>query len=490
MRLFRPFAACLLLLSLVTVAMAEVKLPAIIGSNMVLQRGEKVPVWGWSEPGTEVQVQFDGKTTKATADKDGRWQVMLGPLTVGEPKTMVIETNKGDKVQLDNILVGEVWICSGQSNMQWAMANTFNAKEEIAKANHPKLRIFNVKRATSTEPAKDCTGTWNECTPESVPSFSAIGYYFGRKLLTDLDVPVGMINSSWGGTRVEAWTPLEDLEAQDAAKPLIKWWDETVKKDTNQARSQHRTTNLYNAMISPLVPYGVRGAIWYQGESNRDRAVQYETLFPTMINSWRRVWNKPDMPFGFVQLAPYRYVTRNDPNVNNGNEVMLCELWEAQTKTLANTPNVGMAVTTDVTNLLDIHPRKKEPVGNRLGLWALANVYGKDLVYSGPIYKSMKVEGDKICLTFDHVGGGLKSSDGKPLDFFAIAGADEKFYPATAKIEGKTIVVSSPEVEKPVAVRLGWHEAATPNLINAEGLPASPFRTDKFKSFTEGRLTP
>lgn len=489
MRLFRSLAISLLFFGFATVAVGEVKLPSIIGSNMVLQRGEKVPVWGWSEPGTEVHVLFDKKALKATADKNGRWQVMLGPLTVGKPKTMVIETNRGDRVQLDNILVGEVWIGSGQSNMEFPMTKVTSSKKEIAAANYPNLRLFNVKKAATTEPQKDCIGAWAECTPQSVSHFSAVAYFFGQKLMNDLDIPVGIIASSWGGTRVEAWTPLEDLEAKEPAKPLLKWWEAAVQKDTKLATNPHRPTNLYNAMINPLVPYGIRGAIWYQGESNRNRAVQYETLFPTMIGAWRRVWNKPEMPFGFVQLAPFRYKTKRKM-APEGTDLMLCELWEAQTKTLKNRPNIGMAVTTDITTLNDIHPPNKKPVGDRLALWALATVYGKDLVYSGPIYKSMKVEGDKIRLSFDHLGGGLKSSNGKPLDFFTIAGADEKFYPATATIDNKTIVVSTPKVKKPIAVRLGWHEAATPNLINKEGLPASPFRTDRFKSFTEGRLTP
>ena len=474
MRFLRTFVVGLLLLGFASIAMAEVKLPAIIGSNMVLQRGEKVPVWGWSEPGTEVQVQFDGKTTKATADNDGRWQVMLGPFTVGEPKTMVIETNKGDKVQLDNILVGEVWICSGQSNMGWPMSATFNAEEEVAAANYSKLRLFKVQQAISQEPSKDCNGSWTECSPQNVSNFSAVGYYFARKLHKDLDVPVGIIDSSWGGTIIETWMPIESIEPE-IAKSVTNWWKATFGDKPNDPNCP---ATLYNGMIHPLIPYGIRGAIWYQGEGNRHVAAQYGRLFPAMIDAWRRLWNKPEMPFGFVQLAPYRYDTMNG-EVNNGREQLLPEFWEMQSKTAQNIPAVGMAVITDVTNLTDIHPRKKEPVGDRLALWALATVYDKDLVYSGPIYKSMKIEGDKIRLSFDHVGSGLKTSDGKPLDYFTIAGDDKKYYPAEAVIDGETIVVSSPEVKEPVAVRFGWHEAATPNFVNKEGLPASPFRTDQ-----------
>lgn len=250
-------------------------------------------------------------------------------------------------------------------------------------------------------------------------------------------------------------------------------------------------------MINPLVPYGIRGAIWYQGESNRPRAAQYRTLFPTMITAWRQVWGEPKMPFGFVQLAPYRYVKRDskknpekDPKVTALDIQKLPELWDAQFMTVKIMPNVGMAVTTDVTTLDNIHPRKKKPVGDRLALWALATVYGKDLVYSGPIYKGEQVEGDKIRIHFDHVGDGLKSSNGKPLSDFTVASVDKKFYPATATIDGQTVVVRSPKVKHPIAVRFGWTETSMPNLINKEGLPASPFRTDCFKMVTEGKLIP
>ncbi len=291
--------------------------------------------------------------------------------------------------------------------------------------------------------------------------FSAVGFFFGRHLYKDLGVPIGLIRTAWGGTPAENWTKKEVLESHDILKSLVG-----------------RGSKLYNAMIHPLIPFAIRGAIWYQGESNCSRAFQYRTLFSAMIKNWRDDWGQGDFPFGFVQLAPFRY---------GGKDPACCaELWEAQVMALKGLPNVGMAVTTDITTLRNIHPPNKQDVGLRLGLWAMGTVYGKkDLVYSGPIYKSMKVDGDKIRLEFDHTGGGLASSDSEPLKDFTIAGEDQKFEPATATIDGKTIVVQSDKVKKPVAVRFGWYDTATPNLINKEGLPASPFRTDKWKGVTE-----
>jgi sialate O-acetylesterase len=312
-----------------------------------------------------------------------------------------------------------------------------------------------------------------------VPTFSAVGFFFARKLNAELDVPVGIVSTNWGGTRAEAWTSREALEADpEWFGPLLEANKEFKKGDP------HQPAVLYNSMIAPLVPFAIRGAIWYQGESNVSRAEQYAKLFPAMIADWRKAFGQGDFPFLFVQLAPYQY--GKGQNISNTGQ--LAELWEAQLKTLSVSPHTGMAVTTDITTIGDIHPKNKQDVGLRLALWALGTTYGKsDLVYSGPLYDSMAVEDGKIRLKFKHVGSGLTASGDKPLSHFQIAGEDQKFVPATAEIDGETIVVSSPEVSKPVAVRFGWDDVAEPNLFNKEGLPASPFRTDNFPMVTAGR---
>jgi len=457
----RVVASFLLATCCVSVALAEVKLPAVIGNNMLLQRDLPVPIWGWAEKGEEVTVAVAGQSVKAKAGENGRWQLTLEKLKVGDPLEMTVKGSSGSELTLKNILVGEVWLCSGQSNMEWGLGGAKNPKEEIAAATYPNIRLFHVRRARAAEPQKNCAGQWQECSPKTVGGFSAVGYFFGRHLHKELDVPIGLIESAWGGTPAEFWTSRKVLEADPALKGLVG-----------------RGSALYNGMIAPLIPYAIRGAIWYQGESNVSRAYQYRTLFPAMIKNWRDDWHQGEFPFGFVQLAPFRYGRQNP--------ACCAELWEAQLMTLKNVPNTGMAVITDIGNVRNIHPRNKQDVGLRLGLWAMATVYGKkDLVYSGPIYKSMKVEGDKVRLTFDHTGGGLATRDGKPPSHFTIAGADEKFVPATTKIDGQTIVVHSDQLKQPVAVRFAWTDTAEPNLMNKEGLPASPFRTDTFKGVTE-----
>jgi sialate O-acetylesterase len=475
----RVALSLLILVAFAAVARAEIKLPSIISDNMVLQAGATAPIWGWAKPGEQITVRLADQTAQAKAGDDGRWQVELKDLKPGDAMEMTIEDAAGDKKTIKNILVGEVWICSGQSNMQMSVNDSNRAPEEIAAADFPKIRFFFVQRVTAETPQNACAGQWIVCSPKTVAGRTAVGYFFGRELLKSLDAPVGLIDTNWGGTASEAWTSRKALESEPAAKPILDRWDAMVAKDAGKRQDPNRPANLYNAMISPLLPYAVRGAIWYQGESNASRAHQYQTIFPLMIRDWREAWGNPDMPFGFVQLAPFRY--------EGSNPAFCAELWEAQLLTLKNVPNTGMAVTTDIGDIKDIHPKNKQDVGKRLGLWARATVYGqKDLVYSGPIYKSMTVEGDKVRLAFDHVGGGLSTRDGKAPGDFTIAGADQKFHPATAEIDGDAIVVSSPEVKEPAAVRFGWYDTATPNLCNKEGLPASPFRTDTWKGLTEG----
>lgn len=457
---------CLMIIGCAAVATAAVKLPAVIGDNMVLQRGQPVPIWGWADQGEEVTVAVAGQTLATKAGDDGRWKVMLAKLDIGNPLEMTIKGSSGSSIVLKNILVGDVWVCSGQSNMEMGIGVCNDAPAEIAAANYPQIRLFMVPNVKAAEPATDVNAAWAACSPQTVAAngwggFSALAYYFGRQLHKDLNVPIGLIDTTWGGTPAEFWTSRKVLEADPALKPL----------------AQGESSCLYNGMIAPILPYAIRGAIWYQGESNAGRAFQYRTLFPAMIANWRADWGQGDFPFGFVQLAPFRY--------NESNPINWAELCEAQRMTLDASPNTGMAVTTDIGDVKDIHPKNKQELGRRLALWALAKVYGKDIVYSGPIYKSMTVEGNKIRLQFDHVGGGLIASDGKPLVDFTIAGADQKFVPAVATIDGNSIVVSSDQVAQPVAVRYAWHDDTQPNFANKEGLPASPFRTDTWKGVTQ-----
>jgi sialate O-acetylesterase len=463
----RILLCCLLVAYWAAVATAAVRLPAMIGDNMVLQRSRPVPIWGWASKGEDVTVSVAGQSLAAKADDDGRWQVVLTKLDVGEPLEMTIKGSSGTTITLKNIAVGEVWVCSGQSNMAMGVSMCNSAKEEIAAANYPQVRLFPVAKEKALHPVGDVNGNWTPCTPQSIAAggwggFSAAAYFFGRELHKELHVPIGLIDTSWGGTTAESWTSRKALEANPALKPL----------------AQGETSYLYNGMIAPLIPYAIRGAIWYQGESNAIHAYQYRTLLPVMIANWRADWGQGDFPFGIVQLAPFRYG-------HNKNPANCPELWEAQLITLKSTPNTGMAVTMDIGDVKDIHPKNKQEVGRRLALWALATVYGRNLVYSGPIYKSMAMADGQIRLQFDHVGGGLISSDGKPLTDFTIAGADQKYFPATAVIDADSIIVRSDQVAQPVAVRYAWRDDATPNLANKEGLPASPFRTDAWKGVTE-----
>ncbi|HWB10927.1 MAG TPA: sialate O-acetylesterase [Pirellulales bacterium] len=490
-------------------AQAEVTLPAIIGSHMVLESGMPLTIWGWANAGEEVTVAIADFKATVKADSAGDWQVKLPPIPASdEPLEMTVSGT--NTIKLTDILVGEVWMGSGQSNMQWSVDASDNAAEEIAAANYPKLRLFLVPLVPAGKPAKNVNAAWTVCTPETVKSFSAVCYYFGRELHKSLKVPVGMIATSWGGTAIQPWIPPAGYEAvaelegerkqieslrtgyQAALKgklPEIKQWLEGSEKavaaglavgdpptmPANPFNSSGGFTGLYNGMIHPLAPFTIRGALWYQGEANVGQGMHYRDLMKGLILGWRTAWSQGDLPFLFVQLAPFQY---------GGNPQALAELWEAQTATL-KVPNTGMAVTTDISNIHDIHPRNKQEVGRRLALWALARFYGQsELVYSGPIYESMEVEGKRIRVRFQHSDGGLVSRDGKPLTWFSIAGADKKFLPATATVDSETIVVESSDVSAPVAVRFGWHQIAEPNLANKAGLPASPFRTDNWSDAT------
>lgn len=448
---------------------AAIKLPAIIGNNMVLQRDEAVPVWGWDNPGTKVTVSICDAKATATADDKGKWCVQLPAMKAGGPFVLTIEGT--NTVKVENILVGEVWICSGQSNMEWPVAASTNGAAEVAAADRPQIRHIKIEHIPADKARDDVTsGGWQVTTPQTVGGFTAVGYFFARHLQDQLKVPVGLIGSNWGGTRIEPWTPPVGFQAVPALKDISDNLDKFPQKNADGSINHQTPLALYNGMIAGLVPYGIRGAIWYQGESNNGEGMLYFEKMKALIGGWRSLWNKPEMPFYFVQLAPFRY---------GGNAEALPGIWEAQAATLS-IPNTGMAVTVDISELGDIHPKNKQDVGKRLALWALATIHGqKDLVYSGPLFKAIAVEGNKARICFDNVGTGLVARDGKPLTCFKIAGEDKKFVDAKAEIDGQTVVVSADGVDKPVAVRFGWHQESEPNLSNKEGLPASPFRTDK-----------
>lgn len=464
------FTGCVLATLFAATARAETKLPAIIGDNMVLQQGQPIPIWGWDNPGTAVKVRVGDAEASATAGDDGRWQVKL-PAMQGSMDPITVSVQGSSTVELKNVLVGEVWLCSGQSNMEWSVNQSDNPDQEKAAANHPQIRHIKIAHTPTDSPQTVVpTDGWKVCTPETVGNFTGVGYFFGRHLQQELKVPVGLIGSNWGGTRIEPWTPPVGFQAVPALQSISDNLAKYPEKN-NEGKINHQSPlALYNGMIAPLVPYGIRGAIWYQGESNNGEGMLYHEKMKALISGWRSLWDNPEMPFLFVQLAPFRY---------GGEPTRLPEIWEAQTATLA-VPHTGMAVTVDISNITDIHPRNKQDVGKRLALWALADTYGKSgIVYSGPLYKAMKVEGSKIRISFDHVGGGLVSRDGQPLSRFTIAGEDGQFVDAQAEIDGETVVVHADGVAAPKAVRFGWHQEAEPNLSNKEGLPASPFRTDK-----------
>jgi sialate O-acetylesterase len=645
-------------------AHSEVRLPAIIGDNMVLQQGVKVRIWGTAKPSEQLTVTFNNKSAHTTADAHGRWQLFLGPLKAGGPFELTV---KGDNVlTVKNVLVGEVWICSGQSNMEWPLVNTIGGAETVAQANNSQIRLFTVEKNTSPSPLTDVQGHWVVTTPDEAAHFSAVGYFFGRELQQKLKVPIGLIDSSWGGTPAEAWTSHEAMLSSPELKPILdryesslntlpqakeayaralaQWeeknlyldpgnkgealgyadpstatadwakmdlpkqfetagllidgavwfrkeldlpaswagkdlvlnlppiddhdityfngtkigatgretpnsygvprkytvpaalvhggrnvlavrvfdsageggfsrggamsigpagaaepdvmslrgvWDYKVelalepkhpdwgtRPEAVGVSNQNNPSVLYNAMIAPLVSFAVRGAIWYQGESNAGRAYQYRTLFPIMIRDWRKAWGS-EFPFYFVQLANW-HASKAEPDQSDW-----AELREAQTMTLRE-PQSGMAVTIDIGDENDIHPRNKLDVGRRLAAWALARTYGEDVVASGPLFDRYTVEGDKVRIRFKY-GAGLKTIDGGAVKGFAIAGEDHRFVWAEARIDGDTVIVSSPMVSKPAAVRYGWADNPIVNLYNNAGLPASPFRTDDWPGITAAR---
>lgn len=463
---------------------ADVKLSVIFGDNMVLQADKPLPVWGTADPGEEVTVTIGDDKATAKADPEGKWQVRL-PARKATATPVPMKVAGKNSIEIANVVVGEVWLCSGQSNMEWPVSRASNNTQETAEGNFPLIRHIKIRNTPADKPQANAPSPagWQAASPQTVGNFTAVGYFFARRIQQDLNVPVGLIGSNWGGTRIEPWTPPEGFKQVMALKDTADNLDKFPQKNPDGSVNNRSPLSLYNGMIHPLVPFAIRGALWYQGEANNGEGMLYTEKMKALIQGWRTVWNQGDFPFYFVQLAPYRYTNQRMPDP--ATQYQLPGIWEAQTAALA-IPNTGMAVTTDIVEkVTDIHPINKQDVGKRLALWALANTYGKkDLVYSSPLYDSMVVEGNKIRLKFKHVGGGLVSRDQKDLSWFSIAGEDKVFKKAEAKIEGDAVVVSSPEVSAPVAVRFGWNEIAEPNLSSKAGLPASPFRTDKWTDAT------
>lgn len=456
----------LLLLLSVTNSYAEIWLPSILSDNMVLQQGTEVTIWGWTTATSEEIVVYGSwNNEKFTAKAyQGVWSLELPTPKAGGTYSVVIEGH--ERLELKNVLIGEVWLGSGQSNMQWSpKAGLDNVQEEIKNADYPEIRFFQVSQQISQTPQDQLKGKWVVCSPETMADFSSVAYFFGRELHGRLGVPVGLINSSWGGTPVEVWLKQQLINGDARLK-------EAAEKQTDFAWWPNDPGSAYNAMIHPIVKFDIAGWIWYQGESNRVDAASYYRSFPLLIKSWREEWGK-DLPFYFVQIAPYKY---EDPKGTTAAQVR-----DAQLFTMNKVPNTGMVVTNDIGNLEDIHPTNKQDVGRRLALWALAKTYGDgEITYSGPIYKAMEVKNRSIVLSFDHAETGLRKK-GKELEEFYIAGDDRVFHKAKAKIDGVTVKVSSPKVKNPVAVRFAFTDGALPNLFNHAGLPASAFRTDDWE---------
>ena len=488
-------AACALLVP--SVAMAELKMPNIFGDHMVVQQKMPVKVWGWTKPGQEVTVTLGEKSATGKAGDDGRFDVALPAVDAGGPYTLQI---KADETRtINDVLVGEVWICSGQSNMQWNVANSTDPDLERLTARHPKIRMINFPQVGTQEPVLTHDRPWMECTPETVSAFSAVGYFFARQLNETIDVPIGMINNAWGGSACEAWINRDVLNADPQYAPMMDGWiakekqfaDLSAKSDLNdeekktlqnlkgQMSGNQRPANIYNGVLKSHLGFTIRGAIWYQGESNAGRAYQYRELFPLMISNWRQEWGQGDFPFYWVQLADFME-EKAEPA-----ESAWAELREAQTMTMAKLPHTGEAVIIDIGEGKDIHPKNKVDVGRRLARWALANEYGIAVPFHSPQYKSMEKQDSKIVLTFDHVDGGWRPFDVKQPVGFAIAGADKKFVRADATIlaDGR-IEVSSTTIADPVAVRYAWADNPICNMFDGAGLPMTPFRTDDWPGVT------
>jgi sialate O-acetylesterase len=482
-------------------ASAEVRLPNILSSHMVLQRDRPMHFWGWADPDENVTLTLDGQSAQSTADKLGKWSLYLPAHAAGGPFTMDVKGS--NDLKIEDVMIGDVWFASGQSNMEMPLkgfpgnATIQNSAEEIQNADQPKLRLLLIQRKTSNFPLSDYQDTWTTCTPETAADFSAVAYFFGRAISEKENVTVGLIDSTWGGTPAEAWTSFQGLTSDASLMPVFSAWgtmmDAQVDMELAQAADKRADeaaekahapkpkhawhpepaswgpAALYNGMVAPAIGYGIKGAIWYQGESNTgaERAPIYDKVFGAMITDWRRHWQEGNFPFLFVQIANF--------------QASPADLWptvrDAQRRTLS-LANTGMAVTIDIGNPTNIHPADKQSVGQRLALAARSIAYGEKVEFSGPLFRQAGVDGHDVRVWFDHAEG-LTAKEGGTPEGFEIAGADRKYQPAAARLDGDSVVVSSPQVLEPKYVRYGWKDVPTVNLFNSAGLPASPFSSEE-----------
>ena len=499
---------------------ADVRLPGFYTDHMVLQREMPVRLRGWAEAGERVTVRIANQSAETTTAADGTWQVELPALQASaEPQTLSFRGR--NTIVLEDVLVGEVWLCSGQSNMEWTVSRSSNAAEEAQSANHPLIRHIKFAHRATPVPQDNVSGQWQICSPQTVPNFTGVGYFFARAVQKELGVPIGLINSSWGGTRIEPWTPpagfdqtpaLSDLADQVRGRTpgtedhqhllqqhinATQEWLVSARRvlaagelptpspafPSSLAPLQRHTdpTALYNGMIHAIVGYPIRGAIWYQGESNYTERMTYYEKMKALISGWREIWQQGDFPFYYVQIAPFRY-RDEDPTI-------LPALWEAQAAVL-EVPKTGMVVINDVATIEDIHPPNKQDVGQRLAMLALKQDYGRsDLVARSPELESLKIEGRQLRVRFRYTGGGLKTRDGAAPSHFEIAGVGSKsFQPANATIDGDSVLLSSADVDQPTAFRFAWHKLAEPNLTGGTGLPVGAVRGGDVPSF--GSLVP
>ena len=508
---FGGTAAIVMLLVLPSHASADITLPALIDHHMVIQRDVPFPVWGWADPREKVTVEFKNRVYRTEASGDGRFRVELEPETAGGPYEMKISGN--NDIILHNILIGDIWVCSGQSNMEWPVKYCTNAEKEIASAMNPMLRLIEVKKTGRGAPQDDIEGQWQECTPHTVGDITGAGYFFCRALVRDLDIPVGLVMSNWGGTSIKQWTSLSAMESDPAVAPILDRYRTVLYGNPKEMNEYHdglagwfeycfvqmhlkRSYNpipqppeefkgmggtpswLYNGMIAPLTWMPIKGWAWYQGESNSGRAYLYRSQLPLLIQDWRNAWKMGDLPFIVVQLANWQ--KRKDKPGDSA----IAELREAQFMTVQNVPNTALVVTLDIGEE-DVHFRDKQPAGERMALAAMKIAYGKDTVHSGPVYRSMNVKKNTVSLTFDFAKGGLVTSDGGSPVGFSIAGEDSVFKWAEARIEKNKVVVWNDTVKKPAAVRYGWSNNPAVNLVNSANLPAVPFRTDNWPGITK-----
>ncbi|WP_428389948.1 sialate O-acetylesterase [Mucisphaera sp.] len=485
----------LCLLALPTQAMADLWMPAIFGDHMVLQAEKEAAVWGKADPGQTVVLSIAGQRVAAATDDDGRWFARLPVIDRHGPHTLTIQAGS-DRREFEDVLIGEVWLCSGQSNMDWRMHRM--PEGEVEAADHPQIRLFRVERNASFEPVEDVEGQWEICTPESVEDFSAAAYYMGHDVHEHLGRPVGLIHTAYGGTTAEVWTRREVLEANPILMPLVerherswsayhdalaRWQADPSTRKPTEPQERRIVSGLWNAMVAPIVPYTIRGFAWYQGESNVWRARQYYTLLSEMIIDWRTQWGDMQLPFGVVQLPNYV----DPPRVPPG-EGSLVELRESQLRVAESLPNTGLIVTIDIGDPTDIHPVNKWTVGERLALWAFDEVYGEEINGQAPVFWEVNFDtgSNEVELKFANAGSGLTTSDGGPVRGFVIADESMRFRWAKARIEGDVVYVSEARVADPKAVRYAWDENPSwANLVSGDGLPVSPFRTDAWPGVTD-----